>query len=426
MVLALCNGAVGPLKVDLGWTKDPQACPEGQIRDGRGECVPKPCPDGQIRDDSGKCVPDPNPCYKSTWTCGAWRACSSNGTQTRSCTGKAVRSACPSTSEPKPTSTQACTPSVKKVSIFGPKGDTFTSKDLPLLFQASVKNADGSNDTSTHTFKWLADGGQAVTEKVSGSSYQPTLTAGDHTITVTADPDTWKLTDSKKVTVTGEKVCNLNTVQDIINSLRNNNPIQLPIPDFDDWVKQNENKIKEAMENMSVCEPQNDNSYKDNPGAIYEKVYEQINKYTSVGYPLMISLRGTNFAHQLVALSIQKGSFGTFSIKVLDSNGPTIRTISCKPQLTPISSGSYRRFAVCNYPGSGYGILLSSNVYSAWSQLDDKLGAFKVRSNPAEWLATHYTNINNFNPAGSNAGGVCTGWSTFNVKAAFLLRECKP
>lgn len=484
MVLALCNGAVGPLKVDLGWSKDPQACPEGQIRDATGNCVLKPCPEGQVRDDSGKCVPDPNPCYKSTWTCGAWRTCTSAGIQTRSCTGKAVRSACPSTSEPKPTSTQACTPPVKKVNIFAPKGDTFTSKDLPLLFQAQVKNADGSNDTSTHTFNWLADGGQAQTEKVSGSSYQPTLSAGEHTITVTADPDTWKLTDSKKVTIKSGCADQAlpKTVQENIQDLIHGQYTRISADSFQQWADENSAEIYNEMDRQQTCYLMDFNNtnfqiiYGDRfPSNVFAGIKKKIKNYLDRGYPSLTSytiyLRGYSQgkyrvqqlgSHAVIAtrLTDQSGVIKKkFILEVIDSNIPGKDTLTCEVSSLYDNKGDYdtnlQIATICRSSRLSPANLMSPEDLKKWSAFFDHgkyelVGFLKdditssltetnddlihyrnlaCQQHPSSSLCnksvldkirTDYSNVLPNINTPSNRNGICKGWSKFNLQVAFL------
>ncbi|MEK7091983.1 MAG: hypothetical protein AAB900_03265 [Patescibacteria group bacterium] len=445
MLLRLCNQTTGKVKTTLYWSKGTSTppCVPPNVIDANGQCVAPPtCQDAYHCKDWGVChkvgfnylqsrtcvkfydcpsdnslppkttqaCKPPTDCTKDVWTCTAFATstCPSSGVRTRICNNKPVSITCPSVTVPMPTSTEACVPQSLTVEITNdkPAGDIFTQAEAQkVLFRAVLRKPDGTIDSSRHKYFWSTDNTPSLQSIYGGVS---NLSPGDHTVSVVVDPDTLKLTASKKITITPNKVCNLNTVQDIINSLRNNQPIQMPTEDFKGWFNKNQAEIKAGIDSMASCQAPELFSI---PDYLPKEVYNQINKYTSTGLPVMIALVG-QVNHQLIALSVKPGILGNFSIKVADPNLPHITTIQCRPKTLRLGGGKYLHVINCDYDGR------SSTIVVDGGPLLDKISPLGVRQNPAQWLETHYTNI-------GNEGGVCVGWSTFNFKMALLLKECK-
>ena len=147
--------------------------------------------------------------------------------------------------------------------------------------------------------------------------------------------------------------------------------------------------------------------------------------------PLVFKLTDSSYQitggnHAVIALSITGGdSSNPYTVKILDSDGPATRTLTCRPVSIRRNDATYMTITRCEgYPGFSYAIAISPTASNINFNLDTVgLIKSKIRSNPSQWLEQgNYPNITNFCSASCPAGkmGVCSGWVGLVLKIAYL------
>jgi hypothetical protein len=376
-------------------------------------------------------------CLKDNWNCSQFlpETCPSTGQRTRTCNLNQTTITCPSVAIPKPSTSQGCVPGVKVDVKAGPNdGDTFSVANLDLFFYTNF-----GIKPSGHQFVWSVDDQQisdpSQPDLNKHEIYQPTLSVGQHTISVIVDPNTAKLKASKKVTMTAaEKICSTVPTDVVLGNLLDGLPVQVPSSNLAGWVSTNQAAVKNAITKIQkTCTGSSLPSLNLDSA---ESFFQTKNVLTNRGLPTPMIFFGLtkgafsyNQQHEMLMLSSERtGEKGNYSFKALDPNGPSVRYVSCKPQfiflnIPPrIPSGLYK-LSVCTVSGySGAQFI----VYGGGEALDDlvsDLANHSVRENPTKWLESNYTNINN---GDIDPLGVCAGWSEFNVRMAYLMKDCKP
>jgi hypothetical protein len=116
-----------------------------------------------------------------------------------------------------------------------------------------------------------------------------------------------------------------------------------------------------------------------------------------------------------------------YSINYIDPNGPVSGTLTCRS----VYIGG-QDIITCDIPSRYRTINNSIVVRRIYLSSDGAiipinnilLNMSTVRTNSVSWLNSNYTLLDNYGSQGRVAGGVCTGWSEFNVRAAQLVKEC--
>lgn len=143
--------------------------------------------------------------------------------------------------------------------------------------------------------------------------------------------------------------------------------------------------------------------------------------------------------HSFIVTGILKSVNGRYAVGYLDSNGPTLGTMTCLEQ-PESENGIPTGTLILKCPLYGPYVNSSSFAmnggifkpeYLSIEANAKYIGAKNiqisklplVRLNAISWLKDNYTPIDNFSPPEST-GGVCSGWSDFNIRSSILVKEC--
>lgn len=143
--------------------------------------------------------------------------------------------------------------------------------------------------------------------------------------------------------------------------------------------------------------------------------------------------------HSFIVTGILKSVNGRYAVGYLDSNGPTLGTMTCLEQ-PESENGIPTGTLILKCPLYGPYVNSSSFAmnggifkpeYLSIEANAQYIGAKNiqisklplVRLNAISWLKDNYTPIDNFSSPEST-GGVCSGWSDFNIRSSILVKEC--